>query len=138
MLKISRSKEQAKSQWLQDSSETNGDNLKIVRREVSIYFRNKKKEYLKYEINELAINSKSKNIRYLYRKINEFMRGYQPRNNLVKYEYVDRLADSNIFLSRWKNCFSQLLNVHNASDTTEPLVPSPSRLEVETAIAKLK
>jgi hypothetical protein len=41
--------------------------------------------------------------------------------------------------------FSQLLNVHNVSDvrqievhTAEPLVPSPSRLEVETAIAKLK
>jgi hypothetical protein len=39
----------------------------------------------------------------------------------------------------------QLLNVHNVSDvrqidvhTAEPLVPSPSLLEVETAIAKLK
>jgi hypothetical protein len=39
----------------------------------------------------------------------------------------------------------QLLNVHNVSDirqievhTTEPLVPGPSRLEVEIAVAKLK
>jgi hypothetical protein len=45
----------------------------------------------------------------------------------------------------WKNYFSQLLNVHNVSDvrqievhTAEPLVPGPSRLEVEIAIAKLK
>jgi hypothetical protein len=44
-----------------------------------------------------------------------------------------------------KNYFSQLLNVHNISDvrhievhTAEPLVPGPSRLEVEIAIAKLK
>jgi hypothetical protein len=43
------------------------------------------------------------------------------------------------------SCFSQLLNVHNVSDvrqievhTAEPLVPGPSCLEVETAIAKLK
>jgi hypothetical protein len=48
-------------------------------------------------------------------------------------------------LKRWKNYFSQLLNVHNVSDvrqievhTAEPLVPGPNRLEVEIAIAKLK
>jgi hypothetical protein len=48
-------------------------------------------------------------------------------------------------LNRWKNYFSQLLNVHNASEvrqievhTPKPLVPGPSRLEVEIAIAKLK
>jgi hypothetical protein len=48
-------------------------------------------------------------------------------------------------LNRWKNYFSQLMNVHNVSDvkqievhTAEPLIPRPSRLEVEIAIAKLK
>jgi hypothetical protein len=35
-----------------------------------------KREYLKYEINELGMNSKNKNIRDLYRGINEFKRGY--------------------------------------------------------------
>jgi hypothetical protein len=51
----------------------------------------------------------------------------------------------NNILNRWKNYFSQLLNVHNISDvrqievhTAEPLVPGPSHLEVENAIAKLK
>jgi hypothetical protein len=38
---------QAKLQWLQDPSEINGSNLKIIRREASRYFRNKKMEYLK-------------------------------------------------------------------------------------------
>jgi hypothetical protein len=55
-------------------------------------------------------------------------------------------ADSHNILNRWKNCFSQLLNVHNFSDvkqirrvhTAERLVPDPSRLEVDIAIAKLK
>jgi hypothetical protein len=67
------------------------------------------------------------------------------RNNLVKDENGDLLADSHNILNRWKNYFSQLLNVHNISDvrqievhTAEPLVPGPSRLEVEIAIAKLK
>jgi hypothetical protein len=48
-------------------------------------------------------------------------------------------------LNRWKNYFSQLLNVHRASDvrlieihTAEPLVPDPCSFEVEIAIAKLK
>jgi hypothetical protein len=49
---------------------------------------------LKYKINELASNSKNKNIRHLYRRANEFKRGYQPRNNLVKDENGELLADS--------------------------------------------
>jgi hypothetical protein len=57
-------------QWLQDPSEINGDNLRIVRREASTYFRNKKREYLKDKMNEFATNSKNKNIRDLYRGIN--------------------------------------------------------------------
>jgi hypothetical protein len=55
------------------------------------------------------------------------------------------LADSHNILNRRKNYFSQLSNVHNISDvrqieehTAETLVPGPSRLEVEIAIAKLK
>jgi hypothetical protein len=50
-----------------------------------------------------------------------------------------------LILNRWKNYFSQLLNVHNVSDVREievympePLVPGPSCLEAEIAIAKLK
>jgi hypothetical protein len=76
-----------------------------------------------------ATNSKNNNIRDLYRGINGFKRGYQPLNNLVKDENGDLLADSHNILNRWKNYFSQLLNVHNVSDvrkidvhTAEPLV----------------
>jgi hypothetical protein len=63
----------------------------------------------------------------------------------VKDENGDLLADSQNILSRWKNYFSQLLNVHNVSDVrqieihkAEQLLPGPSCLEAETAIAKLK
>jgi hypothetical protein len=65
----------------------------------------------------------------------------------VNDENGDLLADSRNVLNRWKNYISQLLNVHNVSDvrqigvhvhTVEPLVPGPSRLEVEIAVAKLK
>jgi hypothetical protein len=95
--------------------------------------------------NQLAVNSKNKNIRDLYRGINEFKRGYQLRNKLVKDENGDVLADSHNILNRWKNYFSHLLNVHNVSHirqieahTAEPLVPGPTCLEVEIAIATLK
>jgi hypothetical protein len=56
----------------------------------------------------------------------------------------DLLADYHNILNSWKNYFSQSLNEHNVSDvgqkevhTAEPL-PGPSRLEVQTATAKLK
>jgi hypothetical protein len=127
-----------------DPSETNGDNLKIVRLEASRYFRIGKREYLKNKSNELAANSKNKNIRDLYSGINKLKRGYQPKNNLVKDENDD-LADSHDILNRRKNYFSQLLNVHNVSDVreiemhmAEPLVLGPSSLEVEIAIARLE
>jgi hypothetical protein len=87
-------------QWLQDPSEINGDNLNSVRREASRHFRNKKKENLKDKINELATISKNKNIRDLYRGIIGFNRGYQPRNNLVKDENGNLLADSHNILNR--------------------------------------
>jgi hypothetical protein len=100
---------------------------------------------MKDKINELATNNKNKNIRDLYRGINLFKRGYQQRNNLVKDENRDLLADSHNILNRWKNYFSQLLNEHHVSDVrqievhmAEPLVPGPSHLEVEIAIAELK
>jgi hypothetical protein len=122
----------------------NGDNLNNVRREASRYSRNKKRKYLKDKIDELTTNSKNKNIRDLCRGINEFKRGYQPRNNVVKDENGDLLADSHNILNRRKNYFSQLLTVHNVGDVrqvevymAEPLVLGPSRCEVEVAIAKL-
>jgi hypothetical protein len=52
-------------QWLQDPSEINGDNLNNVRQEASRYFRNKKRESLKDNINELAMSSNNNNIRDL-------------------------------------------------------------------------
>jgi hypothetical protein len=143
--KLLDQRKQTKLQWLHDSNEINGDILNNVRREASRYFRNKKREYLKDKINELATNSKSKDIRDLYRGLNEFRRGNQPRNNLVKDENGDLFEDSHNILNGWKKYFSQLLNVHTVSDvrhievhTAEPLIPGPSRLEVEIAIAKLK
>jgi hypothetical protein len=76
--------------------------------------------------------------------MNEFKRSYQPRSNLVKDENGDKLADCHNILNRWKNYFSELLNVQSISDfrqieihTAEPLIPGPS-LVVEIAIAKLK
>jgi hypothetical protein len=121
------------------------DNLNNLSLETSRHFRNKKREYLKGKINELTVNSKNKNIKDLYRGKNEFKKVYQPRSNLVNDENCDLLADSNTILNRWKSYFSQLLTVHNVSDvrqieihTAEPLVPGPSHLKVEIAIAKLK
>ena len=94
---------------------------------------------------ELETNSKNQNIRDLYRGISDFKKGYQPRCNIVKDEKGDLVADSHSIVDRWRNYFSQLLNVHGVKDvgqteihTAEPLVPDPSASEVELAVDKLK
>ena len=66
---------------------------------------------------------------------------YQPREG----EKGDLVADSDNIMARWRNSFSQLLNVHKVKDvrqaeiqTIESLVPEPSAFEIELAIEKLK
>jgi hypothetical protein len=56
---------------------------------------------------------------------------------LIKVERGNIVADSHSVLIRWRNHFSQLLNVHGVNDirhteihTGEPPVPKPSALEV--------
>jgi hypothetical protein len=63
----------------------------------------------------------------------------------VKDDNGDLPADSHSILRRWKNYFSQSLNVHHVSDVrqievhrAEPLVPGPSHLEIKIDIAKYK
>jgi hypothetical protein len=105
MFKTSRLKERS-----QDRSKINGNNVNNKVREASRHFRNKKREYLKDEINGLATNNKNKNTRDLNKEINEFKKGYQPSSNLIKDENGDLLADSYNIVNRRKNYFSQLLN----------------------------
>jgi hypothetical protein len=138
-------RKQAKIRWLQNPDQSNGYNQNNVRREASRHFRNKKTVCLKAKINELETNSKNKNIRDLYRAINDLKRWYQPRTNVVKDKKGDLVAESHCILARWRNHFSQLLNIRGVSDvrrtevhTAEPLVPEPSAFEVEIAIEKLK
>jgi hypothetical protein len=85
---------------------------------------------LKAKIEELETNSKISNIRDLYRGINNIKKGYQPRTRIVKNEKGDLVADSHNIMARWRNYFSQILNVHGVSDvkqaeihTAEPQVP---------------
>jgi hypothetical protein len=136
---------QAKMQWLQNPNQSNVDNLNNVRREASRHFRNKKKEYLKSKINELETKSKNTNIRDLYRGISDFKKGYQPRNNVVKDENGDLVADSHSILARCWNHFFQILNVHGVNDvrqaeihTAEPQMPEPSYSEIKMAIENLR
>jgi len=138
-------RKQAKMQWIHDPRQSNVDNLNNVRHDASRHFRNKKKGYLKAKTEELENNSKIKNIRDLYRGISDVKKGYQPRTDIVKEEKGDLVADCNSILARWRNHFSQLLNVHGVSEvrqteihTTEPLMSEPSAFEVELAIEKPK
>jgi len=106
-------------QSAQDPSQNNVDNLNSVIREASTHFRNKKKVYLKAKIEELETNSKIKNSNDLYRGIGDFKKGYQPRTNIVKKENGDFVTESHIILARWRNHFSQLLNIRGVNDVRQ-------------------
>ena len=63
----------------------------------------------------------------------------------MKGDKGDLVADSHSILARWRNYFSQILNVHGVNDvrqtkihTADPLVPETSASEIELAIEKLK
>ena len=121
------------------------DNLNNVRREASRLFRNKQKEYLEAKIEELENNSKIKNIRALCRGNSDFKKGYQPRTDVVKDEKCGLVADCYSIVARWRDYFSQLLNVHGVNDikhtviqTAESLVPEQNAFEFELAIEKLR
>ena len=80
----------------------------------------------------------------MYRAIIDFKKGYQPRTDIAKDEKGNFITDSHSILDRWRNHFSQLLNVHGINDvrqteicTAEPLVSEPSACEVEVAVEKL-
>jgi hypothetical protein len=84
-------------------------------------------------------------VRDLYRGINDFKKGYQPRTNIEKDEQGDLVVDSHSISARWRNYFSQVLNVHGVNDvrqaeihTAELLVLEPSVSEIELAIEKPK
>jgi len=74
---------------------------------------------LKAKIEELETNSKINNIRDLYRGINDVKKGYQPRTRIVKDEKGDLVADSHSIMERWRNIFSQTLNVHGVSEVRQ-------------------
>jgi hypothetical protein len=64
---------------------------------------------------------------------------------LVKNERGKLVADPHKILDRWKNYFSQLLNVHGAGGvrqtemhTAQPFMPEPNAFQVQDAIGKLK
>jgi hypothetical protein len=80
----------------------------------------------------------------LYRDTNDLKKGYQARTNIVRMRRVIWF-NSHSILARWRNPFSEQLNVSGFHDvrqteihTAEPLVPELSASEVEMAIEKLK
>jgi hypothetical protein len=88
----------------------------------------------------VVLKHTTRKITWKLRGINEFMSGYKPRSNYVKVN-IYLHADSDNILNKWKNYFSQILNVRRASDIrqmTESLVREPSPLDAEISIVKLK
>jgi len=81
---------------------------------------NEKKAYLKAKIEELETNSKVNNVR----GINDFKKGYQPRTIIVKDKKGELVANPHSIMARWRNYFSQQLNVHEDNDVRQAEIHS--------------
>ena len=46
-------------------------------------------------------------------------KGYHPRTRIVKDEKGDLVADFHSIMARWRNYFSQILNVNGVSDVRQ-------------------
>jgi hypothetical protein len=66
--------------------------------------------------------TRTRTLRDPYRGINDFKMGQQRGNNIVKDENGDLLADFHSILNRWKNYYSQLLNVHRVSEVRQKCI----------------
>jgi hypothetical protein len=55
----------------------------------------------------------------LCRDINDCKKDYQPRHNTLKDEKGDLITDTQSIVARWRNHFSQLLNVHGVNDVRQ-------------------
>jgi hypothetical protein len=75
-----------------------------------------KRRTLKAKITEHVTNSKNKDIRDLQSGICEIKKSYQSISNTGKDGKGDLVTDCHSILARWRNHFSQLLNVHGVDD----------------------
>ena len=76
----------------------------------------------------------------MYRGIIDFKKSYQLRTDIVKNEKGGLFSGSYSIVARWRNYFSQLLNVHGVNDDrqTEIHKARTSAFDVEMHIEKLK
>ena len=80
-----------------------------------------KRRHLRAKIEELETNRKINNIKDLYTGINDMKKEYQHRTRIVKDVKGYLVADSHSIMARWRNYFSQILNVHGVSDVSRLL-----------------
>ena len=73
----------------------------------------------------------------MYRVINDLKKAYQPRNNIVKADKGDLVADSYTILARWRNYFSQILNVRGINDVRQTAVHMAEPLVSKQVLLRL-
>jgi hypothetical protein len=74
---------------------------------------------MKGKVTELETNIKNMNIIHFCRGINDIKQSHQARTNTQQDDKGDLVADSHSLLPRWRNYFSQLLNVHGVNDVRQ-------------------
>jgi hypothetical protein len=138
--KLLDQRKKAKLQWFQGRSQINGDDLNNARREASRHFRNKKREYLKDEINELATTTTRD-----YKKVYDSVRRELLYNILIEFGVPMKLVRlikiclnetySNVRIGKH---LSDTFSIQNSLKQGDALSPLLFNFALEYAIRKVQ
>lgn len=126
------------------NSETR-ERYKKQRRETKALFRKKKREKELENLNLMEVDGQNNNIRSFYQRVKKSKKVFTSKTETIKNTDGKTLFNKEEILNRWKEYFSNLLNVENnntieevVTDTAEIYIPEPTQEEVRNAIRKLK
>ena len=137
--------------WLKDKQDENlRQELRRKRRETKILLRQKKRQSIDAELDEIERQIQQGNVRAHHKQLRQVKKGYQARSNMIKGRNGAVLTNEDDILLEWEEHFKTLLNrpepqnpiiderPQGADNDNEEHIPIPTLYEVKQAIKQLK
>lgn len=140
-------KEEAYRVYIARNTRSNKENYHQKRREATKLYRQKKRRFDKEEVQNLEILRDKNQARKFYQSVSKQKKGFSPTTSFCNDKDGNLITDKEKVLQRWSECFIELLNGEQSSETPQEEsidfennedVPPPTIQEVENAIQSLK
>ncbi|XP_054259423.1 uncharacterized protein LOC128984157 [Macrosteles quadrilineatus] len=138
-----------RQRMLQRPTRQTTEEYKESRRTANGILRNKKKQHIKAQIEEIQNLDDQNETRKCYTAIKRMTKGFQPRVNACKDKDGNLIEEATRVLDRWAEHFTELLNGNHTGEdraldwqpkyhTADPWIEEPSLEEVEICKKKQK